>query len=119
MKICSIAYAQNRRLYEFTCFDCSLSTTIEKLKSEGSEIIKVTVHEKIKLPRKKPSNNEIEKSKYYNAKYMSYYRKYRKHLITKEKFDNIKKYLKQCKTNSTSKIEFKIKFEENIKKIKL
>lgn len=114
MKICSIAYAKNGRLYEFTCFDCSLSTTIDKLKSEGSEIIKVTVHVKIKVPRKKVSTNEFEKRKYYNAKYMYYYRKYRKNLITKETFDNVNKCLKLHKKTCRTKAEFKIEFEKTI-----
>lgn len=119
MDICSIIYCKDNKKFEFECSVYSANTIISELKQQGAEIKEVTIQKRLKGSRKELTINEIEKRKYYNYRYTTYYRLFKNGDISQEIFNKIKDFLKSQKTICKTKKQFERKFKEYIKVLNL
>lgn len=119
MDICNIIYHKDNNKFEFKCSKYSVDTIIEELKQQGAKIENVIIHKALKKQKKKMDNNEIEKRKYYNYRYTTYYRLLKNGIIGQETFNKIKEFLKLQKKTSKNKEQFEINFKKYIKALNL
>lgn len=106
----SILYKTSKKTAHTTCTSNSLFRLITNfIKNDDAQALLVIISQNETLEEKQ---EELDKRKYYNSKYASFYRKYKKQRITKAEFEDIvimlKKYRKICKT----KKEFELIFEK-------
>ena len=112
MKLYSIQYSEKgKNPIEFFCSEYSVKKIADFLKEHGY-VVHIIEHKRLRAPKKELTNDEIEKTKYYNSKYSQYYRMYKKGTINKETFEKIKEILKVYKEVYKNKEILEKKFEE-------
>lgn len=109
--IYDIIYHLSGETYKESCSNHYLTKYITDIQQKGGTISFIYM-KPANIAAKKINPDKIEINKYYNSKYSSFYKKYKREKITKKQFDEIVKKLKQFKNESSSKSEFEMKFEK-------
>ncbi len=111
-KTYSIVYKIGREQKTISCSCYSLQKYVDRFVNEGGELICIVAHKQKEKEKKPKDINKAEMQRYYNNKYSNYQKQYKVGKLNEQEFEEIKKVLKELKSESKTKEEFEDKFIE-------